>query len=353
MAYLTSILGLWPFSGSLEDEIDPTRNLSRSSLAISNSYINFQVFDIIIGSLQTKQGLVFVDGQWWYSESNYLFNSGSSYRLDISFWWYSPAAVGYTRHAVNKKNIPYICPIIAKADSVTSGAEETITSGEFVILETAASSSQNVIQLTLLPDGINPSVIVQSEPYSPGLHHVLVSYVSDGEIGVARIDIDGGRGYEQPVTATFTPTLSALRINKVGYGSTLYKKYQTGGFISELLMRRADSSETDDAARFYYLGYDYVVDDVKMLQNFDFMGFAFHQPTTISTTQLYVEGGSIYAARSDGTLWKGHKPIWDREFTYETEEAVDNLTVGETDGTNRVAEWTEAGLQLKGTTVKV
>jgi hypothetical protein len=94
-------------------------------------------------------------------------------------------------------------------------------------------------------------------------------------------------------------------------------------------------------------------------RHFDFFGISYEQPSTVTTNRIFVEGGYIYLARSDGSILRGSRPIWDLVHAYEDSSSLLRLDISTQDTSPasesrwKYAERTTNGVKLKGVTVKI
>ena len=353
MALSSSVSGLWLFGGSLEDEANGNTLVS----SVNPTYVQFQRYNLSTGTTDNETGLLFEENIPLRA-SGVSISSGGVKQFSISFWWYSPSAVGYTRHAITRNLTSKVVPIIAQAESYTFGDEELISdgTGEFIISEVAASQTQNAIKLEICSGNNNPTHSYLSDAYDPGLRHIFISYttVSDsgGDVSLIKIYIDGKITLEhQGPLVDVGDTGSNLYLNKVYHGYTAHKYFQSGSYISELVILSADDSNNNFARKVFEWGYNAITDSDEIDKLYSYFGFSFEQPSTITTNQIYSEGGNIYVSRSNGDILKGFRPIWDTEFTYKTQENVDDLT---SDKPNNVVKLSSgAGITITGTTVRI
>jgi hypothetical protein len=321
----SNVLGLWKFNPSLDDTAR-TGDFEPDSDDVA--YGTFNKYNLMLGITEQKTGLEFNDTSFTAGSDFDFTNIDDEYRVAIGFWWYSPAALGFTRHVTTRNATPLVAPIIAKANSsVTSGIEE-ITAGEWIVSEVGYSETQNVIRFELCSGGTNPTHVYESDPYTPGLHHVYATYSCLGSSAVARIAIDGK--YESqhigPSGASaLANTSSDLRLNTVVSGSTSHKTTQTGAIISNLIIRTAGEFNDDDGVRMMNFGWEYIAQEDLSWQEFSFVGVGYHQPITISTTGLIHQSGDMIVARSDGSILRGYRPIWDIEHTFLDVESLDSV----------------------------
>lgn len=352
MAISSSVTGLWLFNGTLEDDANNNTFVSSSypSYASLERYLLLNDTTVISNALFLEEGIPL-------RANNTSISSSGVKQFSISFWWYSPGPVGYTRHSITRNLTSKVIPILAQAESYTFDDEELVSdgTGEFIISEVAASQTQNAIKLELCSNNNNPTHEYFSHAYDPGLRHILISYDtildSAGDSSVIRIYVDGKMAYEQQgPTADIGDTVSNLYINKVYHGYTNHKSFQSGSYISELIIRNIPAKDRD-AENIFNWGYKSITDSDKINNIYSYFGFGFDQPSTVTTNQIYSDGGDIYVARSDGKILKGFRPIWDNEFTYKNQSSIDILSSDKPENISKVS--SGAGITITGTTVRI
>ena len=361
MSLDSRIKGLWLFNNSLSDDAQNNDLVLSSG---SPSYTSFLKYDISSDSQTTMPALSMPSNAYFASAGSGLIDLGI--KFIISFWWYSPAPVGYVRHPVFKNLVSRITPIVGIGESAVDSETglQTITQGEIVIYEVAASTTHNAIRVQLCTDDTHPTVQFDSIPYSPGLHHVFIYFLSNSgdtyssqTASLIKILIDGKNDitHAVPGYTTITNTNSHLYINYLYHGLVFRKYTQSGSYISELTIGAYSSviygSDEDArlAEKIYIFGHSYITDTtLSGIDHFSF-GISYDQPSTVTTNQIYTRGGNIYVARSNGDILKGYRPIWDNEFNYTTEDEVSNLNAYNKSGVTKLA----SGIKVAGTTIKV
>lgn len=322
MTFDTITRGVWTFNKTLTDEY---QGQDFSTSGKSPIYTRFQLFDLLSGRNETRYGIEFDDDTTLSSSMNGSF-LGSTYRLSAAFWWFSPAALGTTKHTITKKTTPMIAPIVAKSDTSINSDIEIVDSGqgEWIISEIGVTEKQNAIRLYMFSNGTSVSHVFDSIPYLPGLHHIYVAYDgSTNDFGEVRLFVDG-----QPSPKYFGPeallnTTAKVRINNCGFGYTAHKTKQTSAILGDLVLRAFGlSSTSQDAITMLRFGWQHITQNDLFETNYTFNGMAYTQPSVVTTNQVLVEGGNIFAARSNGELVKGYRPIWDREENYKTPESL-------------------------------
>lgn len=345
-------VGWWTFDKTLDDSI------SGNNFSVDNgdqeSYTSFKQFDILSGYTKDKFGLSLEKDVSFSTSINGVASSGV-YSLNIGFWYYAPSPLGFVRHAITKRSTPRTSALIAKAETYEDAGQELVVNGggEWIICEVAYSKTQNCIQVALCHNGSGPTSIFTSEPYDPGLHHIYINLETDktNSKSYLRIDIDGKYGTQHmtdDINLLINNTNSELSINKVNFG---YKSHQTinvGSYISNLIIQKKSSIYATKTLLMMRFGPEITLTSDTEFPGFNFFGIGYNQPTTITTKQIFSDGGSIFVARSNGDLMKGYRPIWDNEFGYKTQNEVDNLEVK---GTK--PEWTLSGVKISDGTIRI
>jgi len=345
-------LSVWRFDSTLEDEVGARIFIPSTG---SSAYTQFSRYELIPNTTVTRNGLKFEENKSYSVNNSFNYPDGWT----VAFWWNSPRLVGFTAHATTKELEPKVAPIFAIGNPTESSSQTTLSDATIVITEIGYSKTQNAIRVYLMdPNGTDIAHVITSEPYSSGLRHVLATYIKSQ--GRFRIDIDGKTGilHSAPDSTSSLQQVGDFRINDVVPGYLAHKTTQTGGYLFDLLFTIVESLDNESLKAFRY-GYEHITFDTLSDTRFEYFGIAYSQPDTVSTSHIFVDGGNIYAARSNGKIVKGARPIWDKEFNYENTQAVAQLEISQTDPVAdaddylRTVKWTNLGLQLKGTTVRI
>lgn len=353
MAYASTARGWWEFDQSLNDGV-ATADFQAASGVIP-AYQSFRQFDINANDIVTRHGLLLEDGSTYSADISGSFVVSVSYSVALSMWYYSPNAIGRTRHATTKETTPQVAPIVAKANTTISTGEETVTSsqGEWIVSEIGYSKTQNAIQLAVCGGNDGPTDIYISEPYTPGLIHVFVTILYTATSNYARIDINGEFG-EQHTTLTNLQTPNAtsalVRINDVGFGPTAHKVADGDRYIADLVLKANGETNSNQTVNVFRFGPTAILDENADSNRNVFLGLGYTQPETVTTTQIYSEGGHVFVTRSNGEILEGHKPIWANDFTFARQSSVNRLTAS---NTGLPPQWTPGGLKLQGTTIRI
>lgn len=339
----TEVQGIWRFNELLEDLVGTNDFVPSSGSA---SYVQFRKYELLNNSIITRNGIKFE------ADKSYSATNSYSYAQDwtISFWWNTPGLVGFTRHATTRELESKVAPIFAIANSTTSGSKTILSDATVVLTEIGYSKTKNAIRIYLSEDGTNISQVITSAPYNaPGFHHILVTYIiSQGRF---RIDIDGDVGILHSAPNVSLQKTGNLRINEIVPGYIAHQTTQTGGYLFDLVFSTYASTDNESLKAFRY-GYEHISEGTLFDSRFSYFGIAYSQPTTVSTTQIFVDGGDVFAARSNGKIVKGARPIWDKAFRYPDPQSVALLNTSETN-IDKTIEWTSGGLKLKGVSTRI
>lgn len=340
--YSAAIKGVWKFDGTLEDSVG-TNNFAPSSG--SAAYTQFSRYELIPNSAVTRNGVSFEENKTYSASNSYSYSDDWT----VAFWWNSPGLVGFTKHATTRELESRVAPVFAIGDSSQNNSQTTLSNTTFVLTEVGYSKTQNAIRAYLTANGSTVSHIITSEPYTAGLHHILVTYIESQ--GRFRIDIDGKTGILHSAPTTSLQRVGRLRINDIAPGNIAHKTIQAGGYLFDLVFTTYAATDNESLKAFRY-GYEHISHDNLFDARFAHFGIGYSQPSTISTTQIFVDGGNIFAARSNGKIVKGARPIWDKEFNYPDTQSVALLNISQTDD-DRTITWTTGGLELKGVSIRI
>jgi len=289
---------------------------------ITGSFAIFSRFNLFNNQYENIYGLNLLDNVNYEAE----FTPYSTGEFTIGFWMNTTVALGYVRHAVTRVKTAKTAPVFAKAEKSTVDNQEVFEMGTFIIVEEAYSETQNQLLLMLTEDGVTVSNSIRSTAYTPGLHHYLVTY--DDTNGRARIDVDGSFGTWQTATTSLNSSTSSLKINSINPTYTAHQATGRSTILRDLYFKNEVSSDETEAIRNVNFGLDYVTDADLVDTEFADFAFSFTQPNTIATTSIIVNGSNIYLGRSNGEILKGEQPIWDNDFTFDTEEKNASLVIG-------------------------
>lgn len=344
-SYPPEVLGVWTFNETLDDEVGSNSAVPSSGSAV---YSSFEKFELLDNRIVTQHGLQFEQDQSYLIPNSYTFTNDWTF----SFWWYSPALVGFTRHATTRNLEPKVAPIIGIGNSTTVSSRTVLSNATFALTEIGYSKDTNAIRVYLSENGTDVSHVYTSDSYAAGLHHVLITYIRTQ--GRFRIDIDGKPGILHSAPTTSLQSGASIRINQLAPGFNAHKTQQVGGYLFDLVFSIYGSADNESLRASRY-GYEHITYGSLFDARFAYFGVAHSQPTTISTTHIFVDGGNIFAARSNGKIVKGARPVWDKEFSYPDPNSLASLTASEVDseGEARFIVWTPDGLKIKGASIRI
>ncbi len=338
------VKGIWRFDEVLDDVVGTNDFVPNTGAAV---YTLFSRYELIPNSLVTRNGLTFEEDKIYTASNSYAYSDSWT----ISFWWRSPGLVGFTRHVNTRELESKVAPLFAIGNSQKTASKTNISNASVILTEIGDSKTKNAVRAYVITGGNTVSHVITSKPYSaPGLHHILVTYIRTQQR--FRIDIDGETGILHSAPGANLQRTGKLRINDIVPGFLAHKTTQTGGYMFDLLFTTYASTDNESLKMFRY-GYEHITEETLFDARFAYFGLAYSQPSTVSTSHIFVDGGNIFAARSDGRIVKGARPVWDKEANYPNTQSVALLNTSKTDDENRTIEWTTGGLKLKGVSVTI
>lgn len=338
------VKGVWRFDEVLDDAVGTNDFVPNTETAV---YTLFSKYELIHNTLITRSGLAFEEDKIYTASNSYAYSQSWT----IAFWWHSPGLVGFTRHATTRELESKVAPLFAIGDSQKTASQTNVSNASVILTEVGDSKTKNAVRVYLITGGDTVSHVITSKPYSaPGLHHILVTYIRTQKR--FRIDIDGETGILHSAPGVSLQRTGKLRINDIVPGFLAHKTTQTGGYMFDLLFTTYASTDNESLKMFRY-GYEHITEETLFDARFAYFGLAYSQPSTVSTSHIFVDGGNIFAAQSDGRIVKGARPIWDKEANYPNTQSVALLNTSKTDGESRTIEWTTGGLKLKGVSVTI
>lgn len=350
-------LGWWTFNQTLEDQA----HNQHFEAEATPSYSKHIRFDFNTLSKKSFYGLNLLDNSFSASIGSLILSS--AYRLGMGFWYYSPVALGQTKHEITREVTPKILPVIGKATTETSDGYETITNGEFIVSEIGISPTQNAIQIAVLKKQTGHEIIrhiFTSSPYDPGLNHIFITLLYSNSRNYSRIDVNGIVGDQFAAISNhfvLSNTATSLSINKLGFGYTSHKSSEsTTRFISDLVIRKDASTYAMQTFEMLNFGAEHIANNSVIEPespskgvHYDFVGFGYKQPGTITTTSLLTNNSHIIVGRSNGDLLSGERPIWDNNIEFNKDKSLANVTVSG----NGTSEITPDGLKLNNTKIRL
>lgn len=340
------VLGVWDFDRRLSDryiENDFTQTAGTSSYSLISKY------NVLSNSTSSSYGLQLGSSNQWSAGSVFVFSSApNTYKMSFNFWWYSPSALGQLRHSITRETTARLAPVLSKANSSEVDGVETISAGEWILCEAGVSATHNAMRLYICSGGTYPTMVVESDPYLPGLHNVHVSYLGQAGNSMVSVEIDGASSVYAIGPSAIPTTIGQLRINSTGFGQIAHKTQQSGAIISELVLR-SSFVDLGDATRIIRYGWDFALSDSTYFDKFAYIGLGYTQPATISTTMIVADGSDMIVARSNGEILRGSRPTWDVEHSFDDERIIPLLRAGNPDGVSIE----DSKLTISGTSIRI
>lgn len=328
MAFSDKIKAFWKLNGNLEEEV-LLNNFSAESL-FSPEYISYRSFDFNSVSYVSKKGLILKNTQYYSADSDSFFSSSdSSYNVSIGFFYNSPASLPYVSHVVTKEPYSAIAPIISKCNTTVSSGQESVnlSESEWCITE-RSDSDLNYIQVQIFNG--TKSLIYKSNSYVPGFHYVFITIYTNSASTYIRVDIDGKLGNpifidDASYVVNMNNTISKIKLNKHYIDYTDHITYPELRYISDITIKKYFSHNSFESVNALRFGSSFIAENDTDDTRYGFFSIPTLQPETVDTTKIFSEGSNVYVARSDGSIHKGQKPIWDNYISFNKKDLFKNL----------------------------
>lgn len=253
------------------------------------------------------------------------FNSRS--RFSLGFWlrpvWLSPVL------SLNSNQFNYYRLPLVNASNVslnlTTNMHEASTG--FCIFEESVENEKN--QLYIFLDGDSGSVLIKSnETYSTGdFHHFYIAY--NGASSSIILYIDGKRVETTIVNGSQIPQLinrdnftpRSLRINDraPGFSGLIRNNF---GTIDEFYFYNRYLGESEIVARHINFGSEFVAFADLFNQDQSIMMLGFDDPSSLDLRSVFSNGTNVYAGRSDGSVFKGDRLLWQSRRDFSNREEI-------------------------------
>jgi hypothetical protein len=328
MAFSNKIKAFWKFDGNLEDEV--LLNKFSTGYSFSPEYQSYRSFDFDSVSYVSKKGLILKNNEYYQADSDSFFDvSDSSYSISIGFFYNSPSVLPYVSHVITKEPYSSIVPIVSKCNTSVSSTQETcvLSESEWCITE-RSDLDKNYIQVQIFNN--TKSLIYKSDTYIPGFHYIFITMFTDTSSTYIRVDIDGKLGTpvfidDATYVVNMSNTISKINLNKnyIDYVDHLYSS--NNRYISDLTMKKYFSHNSFESVNAIRFGASFISENDTDDTRYGFFSIPSPQPETVDTTKIFSEGSNVYVARSDGSIHKGQKPIWDNYIAFNKKEILKNL----------------------------
>jgi len=250
---------------------------------------------------------------------------------EFSFgFWLNPFWISPTISPVTNMPVYYRMSLFDKSNYSYSSSSGFVSpvDGSFSIYEESRDDGFNVMKIHLISfDG--KEIVVETESYeSNKFHHFWIAYYGlsrklnvyiDGKL-VKLISEDG-----LPIPESLNNNSSVyFHINNsaIGYGSLLR---HNAGFIDELVFISQFIANSKTISDIINLGVEYVVDQKLLYQGLVNNCFVFDDPTSLGVTSVLSNGKNFYAGRSDGSLFKGDRTMWQVRRDFSNREEINSV----------------------------
>lgn len=208
--------------------------------------------------------------------------------------------------------------------SYSSGTGQTVATNDmFSMWEETQSDGTNVMKIQV--NGAT-SATRTSLPYTVGVsHHFWIEYGSSS----LNVYIDGAianGSLSGTVPSSLTGSVARFGINK-GLASFGYQMSRNFGILEDLFISSQADSSVTDIFRALDLGAIYVADSTKVTQDEVSFGSTFDDTSTIQVNAIYGNRGNVYVGRSDGTLTKGNRTIWESRRDFANADEINYMTI--------------------------
>jgi hypothetical protein len=250
-------------------------------------------------------------------------STGITNALTVSFWL-NPSNPGLAitpsstitamkQSLMSVSNFPY-----NSGTGVTS-----LSAATFVVWEETQDYGLNVMKIRLV--GSSTNVIAASAPYTAGAwHHFWIVY--SGSLSVAKIYVDGVNS--TTLTGTLPSSLVSptypFQINQSVDGHA-YEVFRNLGQLDELFLLNVCLDDIASIARVADLGAEYAIDTPDVVTQEAYFGAITNDPGTIQATGIASTTSEVFVGRSDGTLLRGSRNIWQLNRSFSGTSEADLL----------------------------
>lgn len=344
-----SVLGVWEFNRTLLDTVrDNDFTSPEGSLP---TYERVLVNNLLAGAIEGTYALKFEDKRLSAGNS-FTFTNGNTFLINVGFWYKTSTILGFSKNTTTKRKTPVLSPIICKADSEIVDGIESITTGEWILYESGYSDTENIINLAICSTAGNPDFVFQSKPFEPGTHHVYFVYEGTSTYQYVRIEIDGDPGIVHVIpqsASVLSDTTASLRINDVVVGPVSHKRKNETALMYDLVVRSNYNFGSSDSVRMIRFGWEYLVYENLFFKQFEFLGFSYTQPSTVTTTSITSAGGDLILSKSNGQIIRGHRPVWDVEHKFDNDTTIDIYQPSD----KTKVQATDSGLKITGASIRI
>ena len=255
----------------------------------------------------------------------------------IGFWLYSknPGII----HAANNTYSPLIMPVFAQGSSaLLDGMMTPKNDCGLMVYETTQNNGKNKLIVYIAGQTDYPytdtSAVITSSEYTTNIfHHFIIQHA----VGIDRqvqIYIDGTKDSGTTTTGEVPYYINSsadnFSVNRYAIGPETHIASNTG--VLDEFFVCTNYISVQEISRVVSKGVLYTFDSAFSQLEEIYQPILFDDPSTIQTTSVYSNKGNIFVGRSDGTLLKGSKTLWENRLEFSDQRLIDNLTVITKDG---------------------
>lgn len=267
------------------------------------------------------------------TSASYAISISISTGLSIGFWLKSSNPGMVTGPGFS--TLPLYMPVFTRATFTYSVGVVSASQHQFTIREETQQDGTNV--LTAIFVG-GTTATVSSNPYKTGEYHYFwITF--DGTICHIWIDfVDQTASTSGTVPATLSASIAGFNINDNVAGNG-YQIAKNNGIIDDLILFNSFQSTTVMQRAASYSGNYVATSSLQFTEELD-QALVFDDPTTVQINAIASNRGNVYVARSDGSLLRGVKALWDSRRNFNTAKELSLLDFVTTKG--------ETALELDG-----
>ena len=198
-----------------------------------------------------------------------------------------------------------------------------IESGAFCIFEECYADNKNALKIVLF--GADGNIAqVSSQKYEVGiLHHFFITYSGSSQSLILYIDgnkseLTNEYGTQIPKELYINSTnIFGINNNAVGYRS--YIKGNTC-ILDDVVLLNSYVGDDSKVAKIINYSAKFICNDRFSHRDSIHNIFAFDDPSALGLTAVHANGKNVYAAKSDGSLYKGDQLLWQKRLDFADRE---------------------------------
>jgi hypothetical protein len=301
------------------------------------AYISFNsspFLENVSGNLLTPNASPYfanaVFGQGWSLSNNFLeanILNGLSSQFSIGFWFKS-SNPGSVRNPTTNAVEPLLIPVMSKCNFYyyPSYNFTYVDQISFIMWEETQTNGKNIMCFFL--QGFTQYSIYFSQEYDPTIfHHFWFAY--NGSTNSISLFIDAIQDYGiiyGSVPSYMNQTPAPFGIN-YGMNGQNYQIMNSQGIINDLIVLNTCDTSGADLYRVMNYGAEYIIDTSLINVDEISQAFIFDDKSTIQTTSIVGSGGNMYIGRSDGTIIKGSRSLWQSRRNFSNPDEQNDLSI--------------------------